>query len=136
MTYKAAADEEDGDGDVLEVLGTVFSSPVTEMLEEDVGRAVEKDEEALNELGRRAPFLTWLLRSDVPRLAANQITALARLWSSTHPSKLAEAARPSSQREQPQPEEDAAFNPMRESRENAVALLRIVRTPLFHPISG
>ena len=57
-TYKTPTNEEDGDGNVFEILSSPFPAPVSEVLQEDVGRPVEENEETLNELGRRAPFLT------------------------------------------------------------------------------
>jgi hypothetical protein len=36
------------------------------MFHEDVGGAIEEDQEALDELGRRAPFLRVFLGTNVP----------------------------------------------------------------------
>jgi hypothetical protein len=36
---------------MLQILSAVFAAPVSEVLEEDVGRPVEEDKRALNELG-------------------------------------------------------------------------------------
>jgi hypothetical protein len=68
ITYQTAADEEDGDGDVLEVLGAPFAAGVAKMLEENVGGTVEEDEGALDKLGGGAPFLACPLGADVPCL--------------------------------------------------------------------
>jgi hypothetical protein len=53
---------------VLQVGGAPFVARAAEVLEEDVGGAVEKDEGALDELGRGSPFLASLLGADVPGL--------------------------------------------------------------------
>lgn len=57
MTYQTATDEEDGDGNMLQIRCRVCLACAAKMLEEDVGRTVEEDEEALDELGRRTPLL-------------------------------------------------------------------------------
>ena len=55
--YKTATDEENGDGDMLQVRRSVRLASAAEMLKEDVGRAVEENEEALDKLGGRTPLL-------------------------------------------------------------------------------
>lgn len=48
---EAAAEEQDGDGEVLQVVCVPLAVVVAQVLQEDVGGAVEEDEEALGELG-------------------------------------------------------------------------------------
>jgi hypothetical protein len=50
-THQTTADEQHGNGNVLQVLRTVFAIPIREMLEEDVRCAVCEDQGALNKLG-------------------------------------------------------------------------------------
>lgn len=67
-TYQAAADEEDGDGDMLEVLCRPWATGASKMLEEDVRTAIGEDHETLDELGRRLPFLAVFLGAKIPGL--------------------------------------------------------------------
>lgn len=108
-TYHATTDKQDRDRDVLHILSSPSTSPAAKVLKEDVGRAIEEDEEALNKLGRRSPLLRPLLGANVPC-----------------PAKLAEAARPTTQGEDAQPEEDAALDPMREAVEDVFSFLLMV----------
>ena len=50
-TYQTATNKHYSDGDMLEVCSAPLASPTTQVLEEDVGRAIEEDEEAFDELG-------------------------------------------------------------------------------------
>lgn len=108
-TYHAATDKQNCDGDVLHVLSSPGTSPTPEMLKEDVGGAIEEDEEALDKLGRGPPLLRPLLWANVPC-----------------PAKLTKAARPTTQGEDAQPEEDAALDPMGEAVEDFFSFLSMV----------
>lgn len=127
-TYQTTAEEQDGEGKVLKVLGTPLAAPAAEMLEEDVGGAVEEDEAALDELGRRTPLFARLFRTHVPGLVDSQLlySGLGRKQQlqESYPSKIAEAAGPAAEREDAQPEEDAALDPVRQTAEDAGALLK------------
>jgi hypothetical protein len=61
---------------VLQVGGAPFVARAAEVLEEDVGGAVEEDEGALDELGRGSPFLACPLGADVPGL----VLKLVFIW--------------------------------------------------------
>lgn len=52
-TYQTAAEEHDRDGDMLKILSDPFTTPGSEMLKEDIGRAVDEDDEGLYEFSRR-----------------------------------------------------------------------------------
>lgn len=65
-TYQASSNEQNCDGDVLHVLGGPVSSPTAEVLHEDIGSAIEEDQEALDELSGRAPLLGVLPWSNIP----------------------------------------------------------------------
>lgn len=41
VAYRSTTDEEDGDGDMLQVSRSPFASPAANMLEENIGRAIE-----------------------------------------------------------------------------------------------
>lgn len=68
MTYQATANEEDSDGDMLKVLSRPGAVCTSEVLKEDVRAAVNEDQSALNELGRRLPFLAVLPGAEIPGL--------------------------------------------------------------------
>jgi hypothetical protein len=93
---KSTTNEQNGNRNMLKIFSTPFTSPVTEMLEKDICRSVGKDQGTLDKLGRWAPLLSLLLRSDVPC-----------------PAKFAKATGPPPQRDYSKPEENAAFDPMR-----------------------
>ena len=82
MAYQAAADKEHSDGKVLQVLGAPFAIRAAEVFEEDVGRAVEEDEGALDELGRRSPLLAWILWAQVPSLYHKSASSLSFVFPS------------------------------------------------------
>ncbi|KAI6748456.1 hypothetical protein HG530_015492 [Fusarium avenaceum] len=105
VTDYASPKEENRDGQVFHILSGPGSSPAAKVLHEDVGSTIEEDQEALNKLGRRTPFLR-LLRANVPC-----------------PAKLAKASSPTTQSEDAQPEEDTALNPVRQTVEDFLALL-------------
>jgi hypothetical protein len=124
--YQTAADEQNGDGDMLQVLGAPFATRAAEMLEEDVGRAVEEDEGALDKLGRRTPFLTGLPGTDVPGLGKSVSHHLDIVdGQGTNPSEIAKTAGPAAESEDAQPEEDASLDPVRQAAEDALALLDV-----------
>jgi len=117
-TYQTAADEEHRDGKVFQVGGAPITAPAAEVLEEDVGRAIEEDQGALDELGRGTPFLAGLLGADVPGLCVSvsaflgshshlipvlSLFTLMRQKRQTHPSEIAEAAGPAAEGENTQP---------------------------------
>lgn len=79
---------------MLQVLGGPRAAPAAKVLEEDVGAAIEADERALDKLGCRAPLLVPT-RARVPG-----------------PTNLGKAATPSAEREETEPDEDAALDPM------------------------
>jgi hypothetical protein len=64
-TNQASPKEENRDGQVFHILSGPGSSPAAKVLHEDVGNTIEEDQEALNELGGRAPLLK-LPRASVP----------------------------------------------------------------------
>ena len=102
---ETTADEENGDGEVLKVLRRPFAAPVTEMLQKDVGSAVRENQGTLDKLGRRAPFLASCLGAHIPS-----------------PTNFTEAAGPTPEGEDTQPEENAALDPVSKTREDAGAL--------------
>lgn len=57
---------------MLEVCSAPLASPTAQVLEEDVGRAIEEDEEAFDELGRRSLDIPCSEGSDVPGLRIGQ----------------------------------------------------------------
>lgn len=65
-TYQAPSNEQNCDGDVLHVLGGPVTTPTTEVLHEDIGSAIEEDQEALDKLSGRAPLLEVLSWSNIP----------------------------------------------------------------------
>ena len=67
-TYQTTSNEENGDGDVLQILRTEFLAGIAKMFEEDVGRSISEDESTLNEFRSGSPFLRALLGTNVPRL--------------------------------------------------------------------
>lgn len=68
QTYQPTTNEHNGDRDVLEVGGAPPPTPMAQVLEEHIGRAIEEDEETLDELSRRALDITSGRGFDVPRL--------------------------------------------------------------------
>lgn len=59
-SQQATTDEQNCDGNVLQVLGAklgVANTGVAEMLQEDVGRTIEEDQSTLNKFGRGPPSL-------------------------------------------------------------------------------
>lgn len=76
------------------------------MLKEDVGIAIEEDEEALNKLSRRTPLLQSLLGTNVPR-----------------PAELAKAAGPATQGEDVEPEKDSTLDPVGQIVQDRLAFL-------------
>lgn len=118
ITHQPAANEEDCDGDVLHIPGLPFASPTAEVLEEDVSRAVEKDQSTFDEFSRRPPFLSRSLWTNIPC-----------------PTHFGEAARPTAKGEESKPEEDTAFDPMRKTAKDLITLLRqplLVHVMTFH----
>lgn len=91
---------------MLHVRGTPGTAPTAQMLKKDVCAAVEEDEEALDKLGRGPPFPRAPLGDDVPG-----------------PAPFGEAAAPTAQGEEAEPEEDAALDPMGKAAKDAMALL-------------
>lgn len=79
------------------------------MFHEDVGRAIEKDEGALDEFCRRAPFLVLSSRADIPG-----------------PTQVAKATGPSAQSKQSKPEEDAAFDPVGQAIKETIPFLQLM----------
>lgn len=79
------------------------------MLHEDVGGAIEKDQKALDEFGRRAPFLGALLGTNVPC-----------------PAELTKATGPATQSKEAQPEEDTTLDPVRQAIEDSGSFLSTV----------
>lgn len=67
-TYQPTPNEEDGDGDMFEILGRPGATRASEMLEENVRPAIEQDQGALDKLGRRLPFPAVLPRAEIPGL--------------------------------------------------------------------
>ena len=67
-TYQTASDEEDRDRDMFQVLSAERVICATEMLEEDICRAVRKDERTLHKLSGRPPFMRAPLGTNIPRL--------------------------------------------------------------------
>jgi hypothetical protein len=86
---------------MLHILGAPFTAPVTEVLEEDVCRAIEEDEEALHEFCGRTPFLAGLPRTHIPGLAQLACFSVFPCVQKgyTNPSELAKAARPATEGE-------------------------------------
>jgi len=50
-TNQTTTDEKNGDCNVLQVFCFPFTTPTVEMFKEDVGRSVEEDKRAFDELG-------------------------------------------------------------------------------------
>ena len=117
---------------MLEVGSAPFTAPVAEVLEEDVGRAVEEDDGAFDELSRRAPFLACLPGTDVPSLVKVRISRRFPLtWlrghsGVTNPSEVTKAACPSTESEDAQPDKNTSLNPVCQPAENTMALLEIL----------
>lgn len=109
VTHQSAPNEEYGDRNMLHVPCLPLAAPAAHMFQEDVGRAIEKDEGALDELCRRAPFLVLSSRTDIPG-----------------PTQVAKATGPSAQSKQSKPEEDAAFDPMRQPIEKMIPFLKLM----------
>lgn len=104
-TYKTATDKQDRNGNMLQVLSAPRTVRGAQVLKEDVGRAIDKDESAFHELGRWAPLMR-------------------RLWAGIpSPPQLRETARPTTQGEEPKPKEDATLDPMSQPTEYFVSLL-------------
>ena len=91
---------------MLQVLSPPFLTPISEVLEKDVGRPVHKDEGTFNKLCRRSPLSARLLGPNIPR-----------------PAQLGEATSPATEVEQTEPKEDAALDPMCQPTKDCMALL-------------
>jgi hypothetical protein len=98
---------------MLQILRGPGVAPSGQVLEKDVGATVEKDHEGFGKLGRGQRGLPAAddcpRRFDVPR-----------------PAKFGKAAHISPQRQQSVPEENSAFDEMRQAVEDVVAMLNVV----------
>ena len=91
---------------MLEILRRPPPARATEMLQKDIGDAINEDEAALDKLGAGAPLLAQLFGPHIPR-----------------PSEVAEASRPTTEGKQAEPEEDTALDPVSQAGKDLISLL-------------
>lgn len=67
-THQATSDEKHGNRDVLEVFEAPLAAPAAKVLQENIGRTVDENESALDELGGRGPSAADRPRFNIPCL--------------------------------------------------------------------
>ena len=106
-THQSTTEEHDRNGDMLEILRSPCTAPGSEVLEEDVGTAVQPDDERLHKFGRRNR------RFPLADLASVRLDVPC-------PTQVCKATHPSSKGQQSIPKEDSSFHKVCKAIENVL----------------
>lgn len=117
-SYQAATKEQESDGDMFQILSRPFTTPISKMLKKYVGASIQTNDKGFCKFGR------WDGGLPLAHLRAGRLNVPC-------PAKVGKTAHPSTQCQQPIPEENSSFNPVGKTTEDSPATLFDVRMCLL-----